>query len=319
MNQENDISVVIPTFNRREKVRNAARSVLSQSDTVLEIIIVDDGSTDGTAEALRDEFGDRIRVIAQSNAGVSAARNRGVQVAQGEWIAFLDSDDLWHPDKIRLQMSAIRSQPDCVLAYSAWTPSLDELQAVVGEPSFTRIDRPLGWITRHPTSAPWLPTWVIRKDAVIQAGMFDRRLKVAEDTRLLYRVAELGPFLGTETPLAWRSTEIDASKLTIPKQRQFQRTITRATAEILAEASIRAMNEDRETKRQLDRMLAYYLRREAEFAASDGNYRLSRELARRSLYLRPRRRDAMAALVSAIAPQYTRRRLSKKDGSQAPE
>src|SRR5690242_13806787 len=93
------ISVVIPTFNRARCVANAVDSVLVQTFKDCEVIVVDDGSTDATAEVLKG-YGNRVRVIQQSNRGVSAARNAGIRSARGEWIAFLDSDDIWNPDKL---------------------------------------------------------------------------------------------------------------------------------------------------------------------------------------------------------------------------
>jgi len=88
-----EVSVIIPTYNRRELVQRALRSVLAQTRRVDEVIVVDDGSTDGTGEALAAAFGDRIVYLRQSNAGVSAARNRGLALARGRYLALLDSDD----------------------------------------------------------------------------------------------------------------------------------------------------------------------------------------------------------------------------------
>ena len=98
------ISAVIPTYNRRDMVCEAIDSALTQTYPCHEIIVVDDGSTDGTGELLREKYGDRIRYIRQENAGPSAARNRGIEAATGEWIAFLDSDDLWVEEKNELQI-----------------------------------------------------------------------------------------------------------------------------------------------------------------------------------------------------------------------
>ena len=106
------VAVIIPTFNRRALVGEAVRSVCAQSCSDYELIVVDDGSEDGTAEALRDEFGGRLRVIHTENRGVSAARNTGVAASQGELLAFLDSDDLWHPEKLAAQLQYLDAHPD---------------------------------------------------------------------------------------------------------------------------------------------------------------------------------------------------------------
>src|SRR5258708_1562135 len=114
------ISVVIPTFNRARHVQAALESVLAQTYREFEVIVVDDGSTDGTGEAVRqfisqqNHNGEQIRYFFQRNQGSSLARNKGIEQARGGWIAFLDSDDVWLPEKLELQMQAIQeSKGDC--------------------------------------------------------------------------------------------------------------------------------------------------------------------------------------------------------------
>ena len=98
------VSIIIPAYNAEPFIEQAVRSALFQSHEDHEVIVVDDGSTDGTAICLR-QFGDRIRVHQQVNSGVARARNAGVALASGEWIAFLDADDLWLPRKLERQMA----------------------------------------------------------------------------------------------------------------------------------------------------------------------------------------------------------------------
>jgi len=105
-----EISVIIPAWNAERHIGRAIRSVLAQTRPAEEIIVVDDGSTDGTAEAVRT-FGEAVRLIAQPNAGVSVARNAGIAAARGQWIAFLDADDEWLPDKLRLQADGHHRYP----------------------------------------------------------------------------------------------------------------------------------------------------------------------------------------------------------------
>jgi glycosyltransferase involved in cell wall biosynthesis len=110
---------VIPAYNRAQKALQAALSVLAQSFTDLEVIVVDDGSTDGTEQLLRQELGERIRYFFQTNQGASAARNKGIMEAHGEWIAFLDSDDVWEPDKLEWQLRVLkRFAPECGACYT---------------------------------------------------------------------------------------------------------------------------------------------------------------------------------------------------------
>lgn len=109
---EDSISVVIPTYNRLSYLREALQSVFTQTRPADEIIVVDDGSSDGTAEALADFVSTvPLRIISQQNAGQAAARNRGILAAQGTWVAFLDSDDLWMPRKLEEQMAFLIRNP----------------------------------------------------------------------------------------------------------------------------------------------------------------------------------------------------------------
>ncbi len=105
------ISVVIPTYNRAAFICRAVDSALGQTYAPLEVVVVDDGSKDDTREVLR-KYGDRIRYVAKENGGVSSARNVGVREATGEYIAFLDSDDTWVPEKLAVQMDIFRAHPD---------------------------------------------------------------------------------------------------------------------------------------------------------------------------------------------------------------
>src|ERR1700735_1430197 len=113
------VSVVIPTYNRADKVRRGVESVLAQTFLDLEVIVVDDGSSDETGQTLKHAFGDRIRYYFQTNQGASVARNKGIEEARGEWIAFLDSDDLWEKEKLELQFMALeRFGSQCSACYT---------------------------------------------------------------------------------------------------------------------------------------------------------------------------------------------------------
>lgn len=114
------ISVVIPTYNSIDTLPRAIRSVLDQTHSPVEVLVVDDGGSDATA-ALCGTFRNRVRYIRQENAGASAARNTGVASSTGEWLAFLDADDAWDPEKLELQAVALRQHPD---AACAMTPAL---------------------------------------------------------------------------------------------------------------------------------------------------------------------------------------------------
>jgi len=127
------VSVVIPTHNRKEFIGETVDSVLAQTYTDLEVIVVDDGSTDGTSDYMQTRYADepRVRYVWQENAERSAARNRGIDEARGEFVAFLDSDDLWLPKKLEMQMRLMEARPEVVMAL-CWTSNcgLKEDQSV---------------------------------------------------------------------------------------------------------------------------------------------------------------------------------------------
>src|SRR5688572_5767710 len=105
------VSVVIPTYNYGHLVAEAVDSALAQTYPAVEVLVVDDGSTDDTWDRLA-RYGDRIRCVRQANAGLSAARNTGIRAAHGEYVALLDSDDAFHPRKLDLQMRYLTSRPE---------------------------------------------------------------------------------------------------------------------------------------------------------------------------------------------------------------
>ena len=131
------VTVIIPVFNGEAWVRQAIDSARGQTVPPLEVIVVDDGSTDGTP-AILAEYGTKIRAIRTTNEGVAAARNTGLRMAQGEFIAFLDADDVWHPRKLERQLRAMTASPRVglvgtqVFSWPAQTmPAIDGLVRVV--------------------------------------------------------------------------------------------------------------------------------------------------------------------------------------------
>ncbi|MBU0972784.1 MAG: glycosyltransferase [Proteobacteria bacterium] len=112
--KEKQVSVILPTFNRAWTLKNAIDSVLAQDYGPIEIIVIDDGSTDNTREVL-EGYGNKIQVLAQTNKGVSAARNLGIKRSCGEFVALLDSDDAWKPDKISCQVDFFEQNPEALI------------------------------------------------------------------------------------------------------------------------------------------------------------------------------------------------------------
>ncbi|MEH2437455.1 MAG: glycosyltransferase [Nostoc sp.] len=181
------VSVIIPTYRRANLVGQTIESVLAQTYTDYEVIVVNDGSTDKTVEVLY-QFGDKITVIQQKNKGVSAARNAGIRVAQGRYIAFVDDDDLWLPNKLEKQIACLESHLNIGLVYSdmfcfnengvlpnTWakanpTPSVQRLWTLFGR-NFI------------PTS-----TVVVHRECLDAVGLFDETLTSCEDYDMWLRI-----------------------------------------------------------------------------------------------------------------------------------
>ena len=165
--------------------------MLSQTRAIDEIVVVDDGSTDGTETHLRERYGDRIRYVWQTNAGVSAARNHGMSIAQGRYFALLDSDDEWLPEKTARQLEWMEAHPDfgMVLCDVERVDSDHRLIDV-----FRRRDTIpedgwiLRWIIHNPALAP--ASALLRREVIADVGGFDTGLRTAEDIDFHLRVAQ---------------------------------------------------------------------------------------------------------------------------------
>lgn len=184
------VSAVIPTFNRRDLVCRAIDSALAQTFPVDEIIVVDDGSTDGTRETLRKRYGDRIIYAWQANAGVSAARNRGVSMSTGRYIALLDSDDEWLPEKTARQFAWLESHPGYGMVVCD-VEMVDAALRTIGHYRRREIIREDGWALHWALANPALApaSTLIRREVHEDIGGFDESLRTAEDIDYHLRIA----------------------------------------------------------------------------------------------------------------------------------
>jgi glycosyltransferase involved in cell wall biosynthesis len=186
-----DVSVVIPTRNRSRLLASTIRSVLGQRDVDLEIIVVDEASTDDTLVVL-SAFGDaRLRVIRHETPhGVSAARNHGTAEARGEWVAFLDDDDLWAPDKLVLQIAAAeQAGRDWVYAGAV---NIENGQIVYGCPPLPP-EEVVSALPRFNPIPGGASNIIGRRTAWLRAGPFDTRLQNPADWEMSIRLAKNGP------------------------------------------------------------------------------------------------------------------------------
>ncbi len=180
------ISAVIAVYNRPVLVKRAIDSVLNQSLSVDEIIVVDDGSTDDTLKTLLS-FGDKIDIITGPNMGVSSARNRGILKAKGRWIAFLDSDDIWHRDKIKTQIEFHKNHKDILFSHTQeeWIRG----DKIVKQRRWHK--KPEGINSFKESLKRCLigaSTVMMAREIFDEIGLFDESLKVCEDFDLWLRV-----------------------------------------------------------------------------------------------------------------------------------
>jgi GT2 family glycosyltransferase len=197
------ISVVIPAYNAEGLIGAAIESVLAQTRPVKEIVVVDDGSTDGTGETAR-RYGSTVRLLRQENAGPSAARNRGIEAATGEWIAFVDTDDLWLPHKVEAEQEVLAAAPGL-----AWVGVNHFLRDFATGEEIVRFDP--GRAAALLGDGPVLPCFVeaacaglgwdpvgllVRREVLLEAGGFRAGLHYAEDLDLCLSIARHHPAIG---------------------------------------------------------------------------------------------------------------------------
>jgi glycosyltransferase involved in cell wall biosynthesis len=192
------VSVIIPTYNRGWILKEAIDSVLTQDYKDFELIVVDDGSTDNTSEILAS-YGNGIRVLFQENKGVSAARNRGIAEASGQFIAFIDSDDLWLPQKLSTQVEFFNQTPDALICQTeeVWIRKGKRVNPKM------RHKKPSGMIFE-----PSLELCLVSPSAVMirrvlfdRVGAFDVTLPACEDYDLWLRISCRFPVHLIDTPL----------------------------------------------------------------------------------------------------------------------
>jgi len=197
----NKVSIIIPTYNRAHCISSTINSALNQTYPNIEIIVVDDGSNDGTAEAVSD-FGSKISYFYKQNGGVSSARNFGITKSSGELIAFLDSDDIWLPEKLEKQVTYLNNNLDfgMVLCDCFYVDSKGIRTGISNRRSVLPHD---GYLFREILLNPsLLPSSVlVKKTLLVQVNSFDENLRTAEDLDLHIKLSQLTKIGLLEEPL----------------------------------------------------------------------------------------------------------------------
>ncbi len=187
-----DITAIIPTFNRATLLQRALRSVLSQSRPAREVIVVDDGSTDATTDVVRSGFPE-VTYIRQKHEGVSRARNRGIAQAESNWLAFLDSDDEWLPQKLERQGQMLERQPGFKLCHTdeIWIRNSQRVNPM------NKHAKHGGWIFKYclPRCVISPSTVMVHRSLIEELGAFDESLPACEDYDLWLRICARYPVL----------------------------------------------------------------------------------------------------------------------------
>ena len=244
------VSVVIPTFNGEAFIADTLRGVLAQTHPAVEIIVVDDGSADGTCQ-LVGQVAPAARVITQRNAGVSAARNAGLEAAQGRYVICLDQDDIWHPSQLARQMAAFAQHAGCgavVCRYHHWYLDGDAYPAPAtvwpADPGLVVDADFTGWVYHQFLSDCWALTsgTLMLKEAVLGCGGFDTSLSYSEDWDLWLRLSQKVPFVLLQwPPVLYRQHPVQGSRSVRKQDFRTDLLLRYAATHGLASADGRAM------------------------------------------------------------------------------
>lgn len=224
------ISVVIPLYNKEKYIVNTLQCVINQTYSDYEVIIVNDGSTDHSQQVVGDyiqsaiinsdsnkspiiNYKSQIRLVSQPNGGVSSARNRGIQEAKGEYIAFLDADDLWEPQYLQTVSDLVQRYPSAVL-YVIGSGAIYR-----GKKYGNEQNQPEGlyeqvWLD-NPCFSP--SACVVKREALLQIGGFDERMAFGEDLDVWWRLLLIGSVAYDKRILSWYLTDAEDSAMTKPK------------------------------------------------------------------------------------------------------
>lgn len=222
------ISVIIPAYNAAKTIQETIASVLNQTFSNLELIVINDGSQDSTLDVLSSIKDSRLQVFSSENSGVCMARNRGIELASGEFISFLDADDIWTLDKLEAQLTALQKNPQAGVAYS-WVDYIDEYGNFFhpGNPitvNGSAYEKMLIQNILENGSNP-----LIRREALTEIGIFDESLTLAEDWDMWLRLSERYDFVTVPSvQILYRSSSSSASTNIVKMEQSALRLIEKS-------------------------------------------------------------------------------------------
>ncbi len=240
------ISVVIPAYNSERTIHQTILSVLNQTHQDLEVIVINDGSTDGTLAAIAQITDPRLQVFSYPNGGVSTSRNRGIEKARGEYIAFLDADDLWTVDKLEAQLAALQNHPQAAVAYS-WTNYIDEADRFLYKGHHKVVN---GQVYSQLFQRNFIENGsnvLVRRTALAAVGEFEPDLSPAEDLDMWLRLAARYEFVAVpQAQVLYRISSNSASTNIRRMERAILKVVDRHLAlypEVVKPLKRRILNE----------------------------------------------------------------------------
>jgi glycosyltransferase involved in cell wall biosynthesis len=195
------ISVIIPAYNAARTIGTAVDSVLGQTFEDLELLVVDDGSVDDTPTVVEARSDPRVTVIRGANAGVSTARNRGLERATGTAVAFLDADDVWEPRKLERQFEALQLHPDAGMCFATAAIVDDELRPIGTDVAAKRADYTAALLLEGNVIAGGGSGAMVRSSVIEQVGPFDPQLSQCADWDMWLRMSVVTEFMALDEPL----------------------------------------------------------------------------------------------------------------------
>ena len=233
------ISVVIPVYNGELTIADTVKSVINQTFSDFELIVINDGSSDSTLDILAGFQDPRLKIFTYTNAGLSASRNRGIGHGCGELISFIDADDLWTPKKLEAQLNSLRGDPKAAVAYS-WTDFIDETGNLLGYGIHQTVK---GYVFPKLLEFFFIGSGsnaLIRKQVFDEVGRFDETLTSAEDLDMFLRLAARYHFSAVSEPqILYRITDNSMSRNVIRQERETLKVLDRAFAQEPGKSFIR--------------------------------------------------------------------------------
>jgi glycosyltransferase involved in cell wall biosynthesis len=198
---EDTVSVIIPVYNGQKFIRKAIQSVLEQTYPDIQIVVVNDGSTDATQQIVESEFGGKVTLVSQKNGGLSNARNSGMRASTGKYVAFLDADDWWDPRKVEVQVRELKKNPDAAAHYTG-------LMLVQESDGTMEVNTPIDAATLWPQlrwGNPGIPpsSVMMKLSLLRELGGFDESIRACEDWVMWFRIVRQSRFVMSTEPLTY--------------------------------------------------------------------------------------------------------------------